>query len=149
MKRYLLLCLSCLISSIIIGQNIYTDLEKESFVEVYMIAKSKAKEVTNRSNQNLLSKHNILRSRYKEILNTTLVGGEITLTAAEQRYINEVQEKNAALRLQKQILINQLCFEKRIDPIKYKSILSAFKSNLDVQNDLKPHFQKFIIKHGK
>jgi hypothetical protein len=149
MNRFLILCLSCLLSTISIGQNNYTDFEKESFVEVYMLVKSKAKETINRNDQGLLSKHNILQSRYKEILNTTLVGEKVELTAAEQSFIDEVKEKNVAIGKQKEIILNQLCFEKGIDLQKYNSILNGFKTNLDIQNDLKPIFQKFIIKHGK
>lgn len=128
----------------IFGQQQFTTEEGEKFCKIYL--ESKSNNIAERSNSiiQMLQKHNVSATRYKEIINHQLLADQDKLTPNELELIKEIEQKNKQLEESKLTLITQKCQEYGLSEMLYKEMLIQYRTDIEFQRALKPFMDKQI-----
>ncbi len=123
----------------------YTPSELQSFVRVYMDAKS-AKSIDNYANllHQKMNTYAISNTRYQEMLHTRESDKSLILTPNEKLFIKEIQASNEKLKAEKNNTLSKLCADRSLNLTKYNEITHLYKTDIKFQRSLKPYFDNYI-----
>ncbi len=123
--------------------NQFTDLEKVSFVEIYLEMKfnNQAKDL---DISPILDSLVISKSRYKEIIEESLIGHKFSISPNELVLIERIRQENEQIQLAHKLNLIRLCEIKNIEIDIYFGILEQYKTDIRFQKSLMSIFQSVM-----
>ena len=146
MKSLLLHIFTLLLSiNVGISQNGYSPSQLQSFVDIYMDAKSD-RSISGYELQlsSKLDAYDISYVRYREIIHTRDTGMKIQLTPNEKSFIKEIQTADEKIKKNQNGALSKLCTEKSLDFSTYIEIRELYKTDIKFQRSLKPYFDHYL-----
>jgi len=121
----------------------FPDKELQDFVEVYMSFKTEKKR-DHSKDKKYFEKYNVTPGRYREINRSALTDNIQKLNANEKKLLAEIKKQNELLDKTNQELLVKICERNQISFSKYSTILEKYKTDIQFQRSLQPHFEAYI-----
>ena len=143
MKKYhiLLLALCVCSSSMVFGQNKYSDQELQSFYKIYLHIANNPFE-TLQVMQSLLSKVNITEERMGEIMEADAMGKIITISEQEKKSLEDIRKLLLKEKEKYDAQIVEMIKKEKLSLKKYEEIKAAFLKDRQLQQRAQNLFEK-------
>lgn len=122
--------------------DLFSDMEKETFVQIYLEIKDAKPTIPDQSLYELAAKYKISPEQFRDIQNP--LGSKRALTAEEKLYVEELQKLQVEYERQTAELVSTVCLSKDMAVEDYKVIHKLHRSCIRFQKSLSVYFEKWM-----
>jgi len=141
--KYLYIILFSFIFQLGISQHSFSDEELKDYVHVYMTFKKEKKRNSN-VDQKYFDIHNVSQERYRVIAKAALTSEKIVLSENEEQLKLDLKKQNEIVNKSNKTLLEKICLKNDLSITQYSSIRDRYKTDIQFQRSLKPHFDVYI-----
>lgn len=123
---------------------IFSEADKEAFVQVYLSAKSEKPKSQDEIMFDLVAKHKITPQQYQEIQDPQIA--RRALSKDEQEFVSDVQKMKTQFKEKLDDIELKLCQSKNLSKSRYDLMKHQFRSCMRFQRSLSDYFTKWMKK---
>jgi len=127
------------------AQEGFSQSDLQEFIHIYMTSKKDQKRNAE-ADRKIFDQYNVSRSRYHEISQLALQNDLTSLSSNEKKLLVEIKRQNELLQEENLQKLELRCSERGISLDTYLAVLEKYKTDIQFQRSLKPHFDAYLKK---